>query len=398
LTLVVLPVLYVWFNSKKERSTSNMKGAALLILFLILPLASTWAQTSAGLTLEEALVLAEKQNLGIQAAQKRLAAAEALTGSAWNLEKTQVYHAQDQNDIAENGVFNRVWGVRQRFEMPTVYSTSKNLLQSGQSQEEARLQLDIQALKKEVSLAFVTAQYWMELEKNYGYLDSLYAAFSVAAKRRLETGEASLLEKLTAESKQKEIGLRSSEAKSEKSNALMRFSSLLGMEEEIQISSTPVVLNSGIPQDLHPGISWYEASKMQARYQTQVEQQYLLPDVNMNLFRGTNLAAGSKIYPGFEVGVGIPLFFGSMRLDNQVAVLQKKLAQQSQVINYFEQEGMRLANQLQAQATRSFSEGEIDFLQYVQLIENSRSLRIQYLEAKRDYLINQLELIYLNPS
>ena len=421
LTLVVLPVLYVWFNSKKERSTSNMKGAALLILFLILPLASTWAQTSAGLTLEEALVLAEKQNLGIQAAQKRLAAAEALTGSAWNLEKTQVYHAQDQNDIAENGVFNRVWGVRQRFEMPTVYSTSKNLLQSGQSQEEARLQLDIQALKKEVSLAFVTAQYWMELEKNYGYLDNLYAAFSVAAKRRLETGEASLLEKLTAESKQKEIGLRSSEAKSEKSNALMRLSSLLGMEEEIQISSTPVVLNSGIPQDLHPGISWYEASKMQARYQTQVEQQYLLPDVNMNLFRGTNLAAGSKIYPGFEVGVGIPLFFGSqaakiragklvqqqvnleadnfqMRLDNQVAVLQMKLAQQSQVINYFEQEGMRLANQLQAQATRSFSEGEIDFLQYVQLIENSRSLRIQYLEAKRDYLINQLELIYLNPS
>ena len=421
LTLVVLPVLYVWFNSKKERSTSNMKGAALLILFLILPLASTWAQTSAGLTLEEALVLAEKQNLGIQAAQKRLAAAEALTGSAWNLEKTQVYHAQDQNDIAENGVFNRVWGVRQRFEMPTVYSTSKNLLQSGQSQEEARLQLDIQALKKEVSLAFVTAQYWMELEKNYGYLDSLYAAFSVAAKRRLETGEASLLEKLTAESKQKEIGLRSSEAKSEKSNALMRLSSLLGMEEEIQISSTPVVLHSGIPQDLHPGISWYEASKMQARYQTQVEQQYMLPDINMNLFRGTNLAAGSKIYPGFEVGVGIPLFFGSqaakikagklvqqqvnleadnfqMRLDNQVAVLQKKLAQQSQVINYFEQEGMRLANQLQAQATRSFSEGEIDFLQYVQLIENSRSLRIQYLEAKRDYLINQLELIYLNPS
>jgi len=147
----------------------------------------------------------------------------------------------------------------------------------------------------------------------------------------------------------------------------------------------------------------------------------LLPDVNINLFRGTNLAAGSKIYPGFEVGVGIPLFFGSqaakiragklvqqqvnleadnfqMRLDNQVAVLQKKLAQQSQVISYFEQEGMRLANQLQAQATRSFSEGEIDFLQYVQLIENSRSLRIQYLEAKRDYLLNQLELIYLNPS
>jgi cobalt-zinc-cadmium resistance protein CzcA len=119
--------------------------------------------------------------------------------------------------------------------------------------------------------------------------------------------------------------------------------------------------------------------------------------------------------------VGIPLFFGAqvakikagklvqeqvgleadnfqVRLDNQVAVLQNKLAQQGQVIGYFEKEGMRLADQLQAQATRSFSEGEIDFLHYVQLVENSLSLRLQYLQAKRDYLINQLELIYLNPS
>lgn len=421
LTLVVLPVLYVWFNSKKEQSNSSMKGGALLLLFLMLPLASTWAQTSSRLTLEEALVLAEKENLGIQAAQKRLAAAEALTGSAWSLEKTQVYHAQDQNDIAENGVFNRVWGVRQRFELPTVYSTSKNLLQAGQSQEEARLQLDLRALRKEVSLTFVIAQYWMGLESNYAYLDSLYSAFAVAASRRLATGESSLLEKLTADSKQKEIGLRSSEAKSEKSNALMRLASLLGVEGEIQISAHPVVLNSAMPQDQHPGLSWYEATKTQAKYQTQLEQQYLLPDVNVNLFRGTNLAAGSKIYPGFEVGVGIPLFFGAqsskikagklvqeqvgleaenfqVRLDNQVMVLQNKLAQQGQVIDYFEKEGMRLADQLQAQANRSFSEGEIDFLHYVQLIENSRSLRLQYLQAKRDYLINQLELLYLNPA
>lgn len=397
------------------------KGKSLLLLFLLCPNIASWARQASPLTLEEALILAEKQNLGIQAAKKRLAAAEALTGTAWNLGKTEVYRAQDENDIAENGVFNRVWGVRQRFEMPTVYSTSKNLLQAGQSQEEARLQLDMRALKKEVSLAFVNAQYWMELEGNYKYLDSLYSAFAVAASRRLETGESSLLEKLTAESKQKEIRLRSSEAKSEKSNAMIRLASLLGAEGEIQISANPVVLNSDLPQDLHPGLSWYEATKMQAKYQTQVEQQYLLPDVNVNLFRGTNLAAGSKIYPGFEVGVGIPLFFGAqaakiksgklvqeqigleadnfqVRLENQLAVLQNKLAQQNQVIRYFEQEGMQLANQLEAQATRSFSEGEIDFLTYVHLIEDSRSIHLQSLEAKRDYLLTQLELIYFTIS
>ena len=35
---------------------------------------------------------------------------------------------------------------------------------------------------------------------------------------------------------------------------------------------------------------------------------------------------------------------------------------------------------------------------YLQRLEDSRSIQVKYLEAKRDYLIHQLELIYLNPS
>jgi cobalt-zinc-cadmium resistance protein CzcA len=79
-------------------------------------------------------------------------------------------------------------------------------------------------------------------------------------------------------------------------------------------------------------------------------------------------------------------------------VLQNKLAQQREVLRYFETEGILLADQLREQAQRSFAEGEIDFLQYVQLIENARSLDMQFLQAKREYLVNQLELTYLLPA
>jgi cobalt-zinc-cadmium resistance protein CzcA len=422
LTLLVLPVLYVLFNTPKKHSMElPKKGAGLLLLLLLCPIAASWAQQASPLTLEEALSLAEKQNPGFQAAQKRLDAAKALTGTAWALDRTEIYHAQDQNDIAENGVFNAVWGFRQRFELPSVYATQKNFLTAGQRQEEARLQLDLRALKKEVSLAFVTAQYWTETEKNYLFLDSLYAVFAQAATRRLETGEATLLEKLTAASKQKEMSLQKSAAQSERANASMRLASLLGIEGEVRVSGSPVDLGPLPVVDSHPGLAWYEASSKQALYQTRVEQQALLPDINLNLFRGTNLAAGSKIYPGFEVGVGIPLFFGAQaarikagkmvqqqrafeatnfqsRLESQALVLQNKVAQQREVLRYFEEEGIRLADQLREQAQRSFAEGEIDFLQYVQLIENSRSLDMQFLQAKRDYLVYQLELIYLQPS
>jgi cobalt-zinc-cadmium resistance protein CzcA len=217
LTLVVLPVLYVLFNSRKTSHTVSLpKKEVLVLLFLLAPLAFSWAQDTKELTLEEALTRAEEQNPLLQASQKRLESVQAMTGTAWNLGRTEVYRAQDQNDIAENGVFNRVWGIRQGLEFPSVYATQKNYLKAGQRQEEARLELDVRALKKEVSSAFVQAQYWMELEKRFDYLDSLYISFARAAARRLEMGDATLLEKLTAESKQKEIGLRKSEAQSEK--------------------------------------------------------------------------------------------------------------------------------------------------------------------------------------
>ena len=422
LTLVVLPVLYVLFNSGKTSNPVPLpKKVVLVILFLLSPLAVSWAQETKELTLEEALSIAEKQNPLLQASQKRLESVQALTGTAWNLGRTEVYRAQDQNDIAENGVFNRVWGIRQGLEFPTIYATQKNFLNAGQRQEEARLEMDIRALKKEVSSAYVQAQYWMELEVRLGYLDSLYVSFARSAARRLEMGDATLLEKLTAESKQKEIGLRKSEAQTEKKNALIQLASLIQWEGELTISSKPVILAHENSQEGHPGISWYEAGKQQALFQTRVDQQAFLPDVKLNLFQGTNLAAGSKIYPGFEVGLGIPLFFGAQsanvkssksvqqqlelesvnfqsRLESQSRALQATLAQQLAVIQYYETEGKQLASQLREQAIRSFAEGEIDFIQYVQLIENSQSLELQYLQAKRDYLLNQLELIYFTIS
>jgi cobalt-zinc-cadmium resistance protein CzcA len=393
------------------------KGVSQLLLFLLCPIVASWAQQASPLTLEEALFLAEKQNPSLKASQKRLESVQALTGTAWNVGRTEVYHAQDQNDIAENGVFNKVWGIRQGLEFPSIYASQKNFLKAGQRQEEARLEMDLQVLRKEVSTVFVQAQYWMELEKRLGYIDSLYVSFSRSAARRLETGDATLLEKLTAESKQKEIELRKSEAKTEKKNALVQLASLLQWEGELAVSQSPVTLISPGSQESHPGFSWYEAVKQQAFYQTRVEQQSLLPDVKVNLFRGTNLAAGSKIYPGFEVGLGIPLFFGAQsakvkssksvqqqlefesisfrsRLESQFHALQSTLDQQLAVIQYYETEGKQLASQLREHATKSFSTGEIDFLEYVQLLENSQSFDFQYLQAKRDYLLKQLELIY----
>lgn len=420
LTLVVLPVLYVLFNSRKEGGTRIPKTTlSILILFLGLSF-PVFSQTDVQkLNLDQALVIAQEQNLGIRAAQKSLESAAARSHAGWNVDKTQVYYGFDKNDLAENGIYNRVWGVRQSFAFPSVYSAQKNVLQAIEMQESARLQLSNRMLKKEVSQAFVTALYWEDLEQNYIFLDSLYGEFNRAATRRLETGESNLLEKLTAESKQKEISLKKAESvrNIETSKNLLR--QLLNIEGEIELVGEGLNLSDQGDLDNHPALMLYESAYLQAESQTKVDRRTLLPDMNLDLFRGTNPEPGAKVYPGFQAGVGIPLFFGSQsakvkagrfqqeqilfeseafkqKLETNYSKIQASIAQNQQVIQYYESEGLTLSTQLREQAIRSFKEGEIDFFQYVQLIENSRNITLQYLQARLDYQLNQLELIYLN--
>lgn len=419
LTLVVLPVLYVMFNSRRESGTIPKTALTLLVLFIGMSFPAFSQSEVQKLSLDQALVIAQEQNLGILAAQKSLQSATARTQSAWNIDKTQVYYGFDKNDIAENGIYNRVVGVRQSFAFPSVYSAQKNVLQALEMQESARLQLSSRMLKKDVSQAFVTALYWQELEQNYIFLDSLYGEFTRAATRRLETGESNLLEKLTAQSKQREISLKKSESlrNIETSKNLLR--QLLNIDGDFDLVGDDLNLSNQGDLENHPALLLYQSAYLQAESQTKVDRRMLLPDMNVDIFRGTNPEPGAIVYPGFQAGVGIPLFFGSQsakvkagkfqqeqilyeseafkqKLETNYSKIQASIAQNQLVIQYYESEGLTLSTQLREQAIRSFKEGEIDFFQYVQLIENSRSITLQYLQAKLDYQLNQLELIYLN--
>ncbi|GAA0878820.1 CusA/CzcA family heavy metal efflux RND transporter [Algoriphagus jejuensis] len=420
LTLVVLPVLYVLFNSGEKGGGKFPKSATLFLILLIGLIFPAFSQDETQiLTLSQALERAKDENLDYRAAQKSLESASAMSHAGWTIDKTEVYYGVDKNDIAENGVYNRVWGVRQSFDFPSVYAAKKGVLQAEEMQENAQLQLEARALDKSVSQAFVTAIFWKELEQHYDFLDSLYGQFSRASTRRLETGESNLLEKLTADSKQKEISLKRAEAIRNFEVSKNQLRQLLNIEGDIDLVEEEIPFDDRADPEIHPALLLFQSEYLQAESQMKVERRMMLPDVNVDLFRGTNPGADAKVYPGFQAGIGIPLFFGSQtakvkagklqqeqimleseafkqKLQTNHSKIESSLAHNKQVIDYYKTEGVALSAQLRDQATRSFQEGEIDFLQYVQLIENSRSITLQYLQAKLDYQLNQLELIYLN--
>jgi cobalt-zinc-cadmium resistance protein CzcA len=419
LTLFVLPVLYVLFKEKKAKNGLNMKPIVTMLFFLVM-IPAMAQETADPLTLEAALELAETRNLKILAAEKSTEAAIARQGAGWNVDKTHVYYGFDKNDLAENGIYNRVWGVRQMFAFPSLYSAQQNVLEDQALIRQQEAEMEKMRIRAAVSTAFLTVQHFQSLSDHYNFLDSLYGVFANAANRRFETGETNYLEKLTAAGKLQEIKLKKSEAIQNLDIASAQLKLQLNWEGELEVSGQAIELEMNALEEWsnHPGIQYYQGIAIQASHQVQVEKRKLLPDISIDLFRGTNPAADAAVYPGFQAGLAIPLFFGSHKSEinasqfrkDQIALeaesyqnllltkssqLQSQSRQQLQVIEYYETEGGLLADQLIQQAQRSYQEGEIDFLQYAQLLENSRTITLQYLQSRYEYQLTILKINYL---
>ena len=346
--------------------------------------------------------------------------ANAKIGQGWNLDKTNVYYAVDKNDIAENEIYNRKWGISQSMAFPTLYGAQKNVLEAGAEMQLSQFELRKRELEGEVSKAFIAVRYWQELIENYDYLDSLYKEFTRAATRKFETGESNYLEKLTADAKRQEISLKKSEAHQNSLVAMDKLKLVLNWEGDLQLSDEDIDLEVVLSEDMksHPGVAYYENAVNQSIYQIQTEKRKLLPDINLEVFRGTNPGENAKVYPGFQAGISVPLFFGAQKshvktsefqqqkiqleaeqyrnqLENRAQQLHRQLDQNIRVIEYYESEGKTLSLQILQQAQQSYQEGEIDFLQYVQLIENSRTITLQYLQSKFAYQQTILDINYL---
>lgn len=418
LTLVVLPVLYVLFHQKKETPSFGRPLSLLVIVLAFTGIQGLNAQEiPSPMTLDMAMERALQQNVSLQAVRKSLEVAEARSKSAWTVDKTEVYIGEDRNDIAENGDYNRRIGLRQRFEFPSVYAAQKGALEAQASARSAEIDIREMELKKEVSQNFVQAVYWESLVEIYSHLDSLYGEFARASRRKFETGDTNLLEKLTGEAKQKEIALKRTEASRNWDIALNQLRLLLNWSGPLALQPSEVSL-SQVNSGLHPSLAWYQANQDLAENQVKLEKRYLLPEIVLDYSRGTNPSPNASVYPAFQAGIGIPLFFGSQnakikagrilqeqiglesqafsqKLETRKGNIQKSLAQNRQVIEFYESEGKILSQQIMDNASKSYREGEIDFLQYVQLLENSNSLRLQYLQSKLAYELNLIEINYL---
>ncbi|PIB33485.1 multidrug transporter AcrB [Gaetbulibacter sp. 5U11] len=404
LTLVVLPVLYAWFEEKKALKMNKKTIISVIILLLTF---SIQAQNKP-LNIEQTLELAIENNANLKAENLKIDQSNALVSSAFTFDKTSVYYNYDESNLAINNEPLKVFGISQDFKFPTVYFAEKRVNKSKVSLQEANFSLQLQQIKKQVYANYYQLSYAKNKAKNYKYLDSLYKDFAQKAKRRFELGETNYLEMITAQSKQKQ--LETLYKQSLQDVVLYREQ----LKKIVQVDS--ITIEDGLLQKLevaqlsanqNVGLTVFDATINYQKAQTKLEKQSMLPDLNAEYFQGTNSTLNDNI-KGYQLGLKIPILFGGQRskikaskiaqdiiaeqkqdyqakLNAEYQSLLAKLQQYEDAINYYETQGKTLSEEIIKTANRTFKEGEIDFFQYIQSLETAKDIQLSYLEQLNQY-------------
>ena len=420
LTMIVLPILFKVLAEKelKKPKFKMHHKSTYLVLFLL----STTVVMAQNTTSERERIinLALENNKEIKAYQLQLEKTNASIQTAYSFDKTNVYYSYDENNLAINNEPLRVFGIQQKFEFPTVYGAKKNVLASEYEKEKARFELQKRKLTLTVSKVYEHIVYLQNQEKRYTYLDSLYQNFSKASKRRFELGETNYLEKITAQAKAGQIQTKKSQIEKDKLAQYELLNSLVQSEEKIIVLNTqmsPLTISlSSSGKELHS--AYLEQITETYKKQLALQKQHWLPDINVDYFQGRNNGLSQSLY-GFQVGLAIPILFSGTTSKIKVAQLDLKsweqqkqneeqkiarylsqkeneLTKYQEAINYYNQYGKKLSEEISKVANLSYKNGEIDFFQYIQSLENATAIQVDYLDTLLQYNNTQLELYYPN--
>jgi cobalt-zinc-cadmium resistance protein CzcA len=419
LTMLVLPILYKILDTKefkKPKFKKHESGTFIIVFFLF---SSFGFSQNNNPELDSLIVKGIKNNKSIKALQLQVDKAEANIKTAYSIDKTSIYYSYDQNNLAVNNEPLKVFGVQQSFAFPTVYGAQKKVLKTEFEKEKSSLELQKNQLANEISKKYNHIVYIQHKQKLYHYLDSLYQNFSKASDRRFELGESNYLEKITAQAKFRQINTQLIQLEKEKIGLYETIQVLVQTDEKISIKATTLEekINLSITNNKELYYSYYQNITELYNNKVSLQKQQALPDIHLQYFQGKNTGLSSSLY-GFQVGVSIPLFYNGNVAKNKVAKLElqswqteqenqmlkieahlkqknQELEQHKESINYYNQYGEKLSEEILKVANMSYKHGEIDFFQFIMSLENATSIQIDYLDALLEYNLTQLQLQYI---
>jgi cobalt-zinc-cadmium resistance protein CzcA len=437
LTLIILPVFYIYFTSGKlnlrlKRQTGR-KIALLIGLFVSVSfLNPVNCQQAKSINLHDAIQTAMDNNLTVKSAALSMLKEKALKGAAVDLPKTAVDRQYGQfNSYTNDNSFT----VSQSFAFPSVYVNRLKLADANIKSSD--WQLKISRLETATSVKQVYWQYVFltAKQKLLFYQDSLYSGFLRAAELRAGSGETNKLEMITARSQSLEIKNLLFQVTSDIGVCSRRLMTLLNTDwlpvpadkdlHRLDYS----FLSDSASIDLNPSLGYVHQQVEVSQIAKKLERSQMLPDLNVGYFTQTIIGTqevngipknfGKDFrFTGIQAGISIPLWITPFASRAKAAKIGESIAQTdaesfhrslsgnfrsltdelrkySLNVDYYENQAVPEANIIIEQATLSYKGGAMDYLDFVQTLNRALQIRQNYIEAlyNRNQTIISLEYI-----
>lgn len=407
---ISLPSLALHLVACKAR-----RGMAIIALCAIVGGVS--AQT---LSLPQCLALATEHNLTLKQSDLQVARAKTLQGTAWDVDKTELSLSQDPTS---GGSPDNALAVSQTIEFPTVYAARHGQLKAETKAEESRRNVATQQIRADITAAYCQLVYDQERMRVLTAQDSLLSRYASIAEKRYKAGETRQLEVLTATRLLRENRMELASAESDFSAGQHRLASLIGIDAAVMPADTRLTPLAYQPREyVYAATAEGELAYNQlvvADKAVKVAKNGYAPSLSIALknqlvitgwdpYHENRSRYSGGNFMGFEVGIGIPLFFGATkakvkaaRQEREIAELamhQQQLTRQKEYdaalaqytaafnrLQYFEGQGSADAAEIVRLGTLEYENGEISYIEYVNALQESVDTRMKRATAISDY-------------
>jgi cobalt-zinc-cadmium resistance protein CzcA len=440
LTLVVLPALYMFFNSRKGKVPMITVNPSVMIIALAIPLFLLWspetkAQQARPISLEEALNLAMSQNNSVKSADLQIEYNKQMRTTASDIGKTSValMYGQYNSYYKDNSIT-----ISQSIPFPTAIRRQGQVYDATRKSAELSKEVVANDLRFQVKSVYFLLKQAKAHRQLMIRQDSIYDRFLFAAELRLKTGESNLLEKSTASSKALEIKNLLARSEADISIYQKQLQTLLNSTEMLTSTGDD---NESLQLELtSDSISLANNPQLQLLLQQvqvsesirNAERSKLLPDINLGYFNQTlngtvnfsnvdMVASSSTRFQGVMVGLAFPLWakphsarvkageisvltsranadWYNTSLSGEYATAYGEYQKNLNTINYFRSGALPTAYLIQDNAVKNYEAGNISYLELTQGLERALNIQTDYIVALGLYNQSVIDLEYLAGS
>ncbi|MGV8814727.1 MAG: CusA/CzcA family heavy metal efflux RND transporter [Gelidibacter sp.] len=437
LTLVVIPILYYWLESRKDRKSNGgtisyiNKSTAVITIVLLLGGVFTSGNTfgqelnpnmviSKTITLEEAIALAKLNYPSLKESEAFIAREQALKGTSFDLGSTHVFTGKEEYGNNLPGVQTTIGVQQANIDLLSGFSKSKFHKQRVALGEKFYA-VNEQQLVRNVMQAFDQINYNKAQLLFAEQLDSVYGNFKTAAQLRYDTGETGKLEFISASSEYQQIQVLRQQAYDDIEIAKRALKQYLGTDgpiETVSVHYEPLNLNTFMDSTSvanNPMLQYLLQNVEVSKANVGVEKSEFLPKFSLSY--GRQVVADVSGFNTYQAGISIPLWFfpqksrvkaakaDAMVAENQyleqkaitesrVSQLLKSLEKTQKTLTYYEEGALLLAEEQIATAQLASKEGEIDYVNYITILNSAIRIKQTHLQYINQYNQQAIEVQY----